>query len=164
MKWEFPFRSEPFAGWTKVISTSGTGTTVTNDPTAAHSGLRGMRSIDDSTTKTSRQRAGIEYALPAGRFEWLAEGWFNPIAFNLDAGQTVDLLHFRNSGTNLSVAARIYQLGDSLQAGIIVKNPDGTLSPLNSMAILAKDTWRKWKLHVLRIGMRETTAMLSLDD
>jgi hypothetical protein len=160
---DFEDGAMPPAGWTKVISTSGTGTTVTNDPAAAHSGSRGMRCSDDSMTK-SRQRAGLEHALPAGRFEWLAEGWFNPTALNLASDQTIDLLHFRSSGANLSVAARIYQDGDTLRAGIIVKNPDGTVSPLNSKAILAKDTWRKWKLHVLRIGTRETTAVLSLED
>ena len=76
----------------------------------------------------------------------------------------LDLLHFRSSGTNLSVAARINKDGDSFRAGIIVKNPDGTLSPSNSAAIVAKDTWRRWKLHLLRIGTRETTAVLFLDD
>ena len=162
-KVDFEDGAMPPAGWTKVISTSGTGTTVTNDPTAAHSGSRGMRCVDNSTAK-SRQRAGIEHALPAGRFEWLAEGWFNPIALDLASDQTIDLLHFRSNGANLSVAARIHRDGDTLRAGIIVKNPDGTLSPLNSTTVLAKDTWRKWKLHVLRIGTRETTAVLSLDD
>jgi hypothetical protein len=161
---DFEDGAMPPVGWTTLTSTSGAGTTVSNDPTAAHSGLRGMLCIDDSKTK-SKQRASIEYALPAGRFEWIAEGWFNPIALDLDSGQALDLLHFRSSGANLSVAARIhYKDGDSLRAGIIVKNPDGTLSPSNSTAVVTKNTWRRWKLHVLRIGTRETTAVLYLDD
>jgi hypothetical protein len=160
---DFEDGAMPPIGWTKVISTSSTGTTVLNDPSAAHTGSRGMRCIDNSTTK-SRQRAGIEYELPANRFEWFAEGWFNPFTLSLEPGQAIEQLYFRSSGTDLSVAARIFQDGDALRAGIIVKNPDGTLSPFNSTAILEKDAWRRWKLHVMRIGTRETTAVLSLDD
>lgn len=118
----------------------------------------------DGSKKKSTQRAAIEHVLPAGRFEWITEGWFNPIARDLDPGQAIDLLHFRSSGTNLSVAARIHRDGDSFLAGIIVKNPDDTVSPSNSAAVVAKDTWRRWKLHLLRIGTRETTALLFLDD
>ena len=102
----------------------------------------------DGSKKKSTQRAAIEHVLPAGRFEWIAEGWFNPIARDLDPGQAIDLLHFRSSGTNLSVAARIHKDGDSFRAGIIVKNPDDTVSPSNSAAVVAKDTWRRWKLQL----------------
>ncbi len=160
---DFEDGAMPPAGWTALASTSGKGTTVTNDPSAARSGLRGMLCVDGSKKK-STQRAAIEHVLPAGRFEWIAESWFNPIARDLGPGQAIDLLHFRSSGTNLSVAARIHKDGDSFRAGIIVKNPDDTVSPSNSAAIVAKDSWRRWKLHLLRIGTRETTAVLFLDD
>jgi hypothetical protein len=160
---DFEDGAMPPAGWTALTSTSGKGTTVTNDPTAARSGLRGMLCVDGSKKK-STQRAAIEHVFPAGRFEWIAESWFNPIAHDLGPGQAIDLLHFRSRGTNLSVAARIHKDGDSFRAGIIVKSPDGTVSPSNSAAVVAKDTWRRWKLHLLRIGTRETTAVLFLDD
>jgi murein DD-endopeptidase MepM/ murein hydrolase activator NlpD len=162
-KVDFEDGAMPPAGWTALTSASGKGTTVTNDPTATHSGLRGMLCVDDSKKK-STQRAAIEHVLPTGRFEWIIEGWFNPIALDLDSGQAIDLLHCRSSGTKLSVAARIHKDGNSFRAGIIVKNPDGTVSHTNSAAVVAKDTWRKWKLHLLRIGTRETTAVLFLDD
>jgi hypothetical protein len=162
-KVDFEDGAMPPGGWAALTSASGKGTTVANDPTAAHSGLRGMLCVDGSKKK-STQRAAIEHVLPAGRFEWITEGWFNPIARELDPGQAIDLLHFRGSGTNLSVAARIHKDGDSFRAGIIVKNPDGTVSPTNSAAVIAKDTWRRWKLRLLRIGTRETTAVLFLDD
>jgi hypothetical protein len=92
------------------------------------------------------------------------EGWFNPTALDLDPGQAIDILHFRSSGTNLSVAARIHRDVDSFRAGIIIKNLDDTVSPSDSTAVVAKDTWSRWKLYLLRIGTRETTAVLFLDD
>jgi hypothetical protein len=163
-KVDFEDGAMPPTGWTALTSTSGTGTTVTNKATAAQSGLRGMRCVDNSKKEKSTQRAAIEHALPAGRFEWVTEGRFNPTVLNLDHGQAIDLLHFRSSGTNLSVAARIHKEGDLFRAGIIVKNPDDTVSPSNSAAVVAKDTWRRWKLHLRRIGTRETTAVLIIDD
>ena len=118
----------------------------------------------DGSGKKSTQRAAIERVLPAGRFEWTAECWFNPTALDLNPGQAIDLLHLRSNVTDLSVAARIHKDVDTFRAGIIVKNPDDTVIPSNSAVVVARDTWRRWKLHLLRIGTRETTAVLFLDD
>ena len=141
----------PSPGWKVVSSTAGSGTTVTNDASAAHTGSRGMLCIDASTAETSTQRAGIEHTLPAGRFEWTAEAWFNPLELNLASTQSVYLLHFLHVA-NLSVAARIHNPAGSLRAGIVVKNPDGTLKSEDSAAIINTGEWRKWRLHLLRIG------------
>jgi hypothetical protein len=153
----------PPPGWEVVTSTSGSGTTVTNDAAAAYTGARGMLSIDASTTETSTQRAAIEYTLPTGRFEWTAEAWFKPLALNLASTQSIYLLHFLNEA-NLSVAARIHNRAGSLRAGIVVKKPDGTLKDEDSSAIIVTGEWRKWRLHLLRIGTRETTAVLYLNE
>jgi hypothetical protein len=152
----------PPTGWKVVTSTTGTGTTVANLRSAAHKKSRGMRSRDASKTETRTQRAGIEHTLPAGRFEWVAEAWFNPTALGLGPGQSVYLLHFL-SGPSLSVAARIRNTTGSLRAGIIVEQPDGTLENSESPVIVVPGVWRKWRLHLLRIGTRETTAVLYLN-
>jgi len=160
---DFEDGAMPPAGWNAVTSKTGTGTTVTNDTSAAHSGSRGMLCVDDSTTETSTQRAGIEFTLPAGRFEWVAEGWFNPIVLDLDKNETIQLLRFLSS-EDLSVAARIVRHeGGLLLAGIVAKEPDGTFPDSDSAAVIAPG-WRKWQLHLLRIGTRETTAVLYLDE
>jgi hypothetical protein len=155
----------PPPGWQVVTSASGSGTTVTNVTASGHTGSlsRLMLSTDASATETSTQRAGIEYTLPAGRFEWTAEAWFNPLELNLASGQSVYLLHFL-SGANLSVAARIHHRAGSFRAEIIVKKPDGTLKDEDSAANIDTGAWRKWRLHLLRIGTRETTAILYLNE
>jgi hypothetical protein len=154
----------PPAGWKVVTSTSGTGTAVTNDVSPAHSGSRGMLCVDDSTTETITQRAGIEFMLPAGRFEWIAEGWFNPIVLDLDKNESIQLLRFLN-GEDLSVAARIIcREGGLLLAGIAYREADGPQKGEDSAAVIAPGVWRKWRLHLLRIGTRETTAALNLDE
>ena len=150
----------PPPGWTSVTSV---GTTVANNSTAVHTDSRGMLSTDASTTETTTQRAGIEYTFPTGRFEWIAEGWFNPTALGLASNQNLYLLHFLNR-TNLSVAMRIRNTAGLILAGIQAKKPDGSLTGIESTATIVTSAWQKWKLHVLRIATRETTAVLYLDD
>jgi hypothetical protein len=153
----------PPIGWDVITSTNGSGTTVTNDASAAHSGSCGMLCIDNSTTETEIQGAGIEYILPAGRFEWIAEGWFNPAELNLAENQSIHLLRFLNDDS-LSVAARIRNEGGSLLAGIVARDSDGGLRTETSSTVIKPSVWRKWRLYLLRIGTRETTAVLYLDD
>jgi hypothetical protein len=62
------------------------------------------------------------------------------------------------------MVARIRNHAGSMLAGVVAKNSGGTTTGKNSAAIIAPNTWRKWKLHVLRLGTRESTAVLYLDD
>ena len=127
----------PPVGWQRVASVTGSGTTVSNDVSAAHSGSRGMLCVDASTTETNTQRAGIEFALPPGRFEWIAEGWFNPTVLDLAANGSIQLLRFL-SGEDLSVAVRVVRHeGGLLLAGIVAKDLDGDLKVTNSSAVIS---------------------------
>jgi hypothetical protein len=142
---------------------SGSGTSVSLDPSAAHSGSLGLRCVDDSIAEASTQRAGIEHSLPPGRFEWRAQGWFNPKEVTLDPGHSVYVLYFL-SGASLSVAARIHNIDGELRAGLVARGPDGGLESRDAAAVVAVDGWRKWRLELLRVGTRETTAVLHLDE
>lgn len=152
----------PPGGWAVVSSSPGAGTLVTNDVSAAHNGSHGMLCVDSSTTG-ALQSAAIEYALPTGRFEWNIEGWFKPTVSNLTSGKYVYLLNFLSS-TNFSVAARIRHNGTSLVASIAYQTLGGTLKSSDSSAVIGIGVWRKWRLSLLRLVTRETTAVLYLDD
>jgi hypothetical protein len=122
-----------------------------------------MICIDDSSTETTTQRAAIETSLPAGRFEWAVEAWLKPVSLDVGSGELVCLLHFLSEG-KLSVAACVRRHADSFVAGIVARNADGTTraSTKNTVTIPI-GSWRKWKLHLLRLGTRESTAVLHLD-
>src|SRR5262245_4568001 len=123
-----------------------------------------MRCVDASATEASTQRAGIEHTLLGGRFEWIAEGWFKPTVLDLASNDSIQLLHFLSS-EDVSVAARIIRHeGGLLHAGIVAHDRDGTPKVATSSAILSLDVWRRWRLHRLRLGTRETTAVLYLDE
>jgi hypothetical protein len=150
-------------GWTIVTSAGGTGTRVLADPSAAHAGSQGLLCIDTSTTEVSTQRAAVEYTLPAGRFEWRVQGWFNPAEVMLAPDESVYLLYFLN-GTHLSVAARIRNINGLLRAGLAARQADGKLFNRDSPVTVAVGKWRKWRLELLRVATRETTAILHLDE
>ena len=152
----------PPQGWVTVSSTSGGGTSVSVVSSAAHSGSRGMRCVDASTTETTAQRAGIERPLPPGRFEWLVQAWFNPEALTLKRSQSVLLFRFTD-GEHLIAAAHINKGRNAFWAGITVRKPDGTVKSRNSKAKIKIGHWHKWDLHLLRLGTRETTAVLFHD-
>jgi hypothetical protein len=151
----------PPQGWVTVRSTSGAGTSVSVVSSAAHSGSRRMRCVDASTTETTAQRAGIERPLPPGRFEWLAQAGFKPEALTLKRSESVLLLRFTD-GERLIAAAHINR-GRKFLAGITVRKPDGTLKSRNSKAEIEIGDWHKWDFHLIRLGTRETTAVLFLD-
>lgn len=152
----------PPSGWATVTSAEGSGTQASMETGAAHSGTRGLRCVDGSTTEANSQRAGIAHTLPPGRFEWRAQAWFNPIDLGLAPGHAVYLLYFL-SGTSLSVAARIRNDGGTFRAGLVAKDPDDTFVS-DDGAIITAGRWRRWRLELLRVGTRETTAILYLDD
>jgi hypothetical protein len=152
----------PPPGWSTLTSASGTGTSVTVSAAAAYAGAQGLLCLDNSTTEGGPQDAAVSYALPSGRFEWLAEAWIDPVSLGLASGQDLYPLAFYN-GTNLSVAARIRNTGTSLVAGLAAKKPDGTLTGISSSVVVSTGAWHKWTLTVLRVATRETTAVLYLD-
>lgn len=156
---DFEDGAMPPAGWRQATST---GTTVTNQASAAHTGSRGLLCVDPSTTEDTSQRAGIELDLAPGRFEWVAEGRFNPLSLGLAPDQSVQLLRFQ-SGQNLVVAARILHRDGRNLARILAREADGT-PQRSTHGVEIGPGWRRWRLHVLRLGTRETTAVLYLDE
>jgi hypothetical protein len=83
---------------------------------------------------------------------------------NLAPNDSIQLRRFL-SGEDLSVAARIIRHeGGLLLAEIVANDLDGGLKVTNSLAIISPDVWRRWRLHLLRIGTRESTAILYLDN
>ena len=83
---------------------------------------------------------------------------------DLAPNDSIHLIRFL-SGEDLSVAARIIcHAGGLLLAGIVAKDLDGSLKVANSSAIISPNVWRWWRLHLLRLGTRESTAVLYLDE
>ena len=156
------FENDQFPPQDWTVSTSGSGTSVKLTCSAAYSGERGMECVAASRTETTLKNACIERALPQDRFEWLSQAWLNPKALTLEKNQSVLLFRFTD-GEALIAAAHINRGSEKLWAGITVRKLDGTLKSSNGSAAVEINRWRNWSLHLLRLGTRETTAILSLD-
>jgi hypothetical protein len=150
------------SGFTLVTQTTGTGTQALVSAAAGHGSGMGLLCQDFSSTESAAQHTGMECALAVGRFEWRSQAWVNPISLGLAEGDSLYPLAFF-FGPNLSVAARIRRTGGVLYAGLLAKNPDGTLTGAESPHVIAISAWRQWGLSVIRIGTRTTTAILLLD-
>lgn len=155
----------PPPGWLAFTSTTGTWTTVSTDSGAAHDGARGLTCADTSNGDFALQQAAVGIALPPGRFEWTGEGWFNPLSLGLapSATNAVYLLEFTGTGGGPSVAALIYNAAGTLRATLAAVQPDGSFAGTTSYAVVTTGVWRHWRLGLVRLGTRETTAVLSLD-
>ena len=163
-----PFDGDmPPAGWAALTSSSGSGTSIDTDTVEDHptgtvdAGV--MICVDASTSEADAQRAAIEYALPGKSAEWAAEAWFNPVKLGLYPGQRIDLLQFVSEGGPY-LAAHLYKGPGPVWAGLARRNPDGRLAVANSDTELEVDAWRKWKITLVRVGTREATAVLYVDD
>lgn len=151
------------AGWSAVTSVTGSGTTLLVDAASAREGVLGLACADSSTSEFTLQSAAIARALPAGRFAWTAEGWFNPASFSLSPnGQAIYLLEF-TSGTNLCCAAYMRNASGTVVAGIAALRPGGVLGGVDSSWTVPANSWHHWRLALKRIGTRTTNAALSID-
>ncbi len=51
-----------------------------------------------------------------------------------------------------------------MRAGLAAKQSDGKFVDRDSPVTVALGEWRKWRLELLRVATRETTAILHLDE
>jgi hypothetical protein len=152
----------PPAGWIRVTSTSGTGTSVGRISGTGPAGSPAMRCTDNSTTETRTQRAAIEYELTSKRFQWIASGRFKLKEARLGPGQSVYLLSFHGDEC-VSVAARVQKVGSRLRPGLVAENHSPRPKGTAATAEIRTDRWAVWKLRISRIGTREATAVLCVD-
>jgi hypothetical protein len=120
-----------------------------------------MRCSAASAARHARS-ACIEYDLPPGRFEWIAEGWFHLESLTLPPGQSLRVLELQMLDSAHVVAARIRNHDGDLRAGLVASRPDG--SPVSDDDAVSINGWHYWRLYVCRIGTRETTGILLLDN
>jgi hypothetical protein len=69
----------------------------------------------------------------------------------------------KRTRTDLRYGILVRNLPDECNT-LITRICDVGLKVANSSAVIAPGVWRKWRLHLLRIGTRETTAVLYLDE
>jgi len=113
-------------------------------------------------------RSGLCFTLPVSvlRMSWRLEADIKPAELEMKRGQVIHPLAFL-AGDILVAAACLRKIGnDKYIAGVLIRSADGLFREridVNDGEILPGNP-RRWKLDLLRLGTRQTTAVLRLDN
>jgi hypothetical protein len=105
--------------------------------------------------------SNIEVALPETRLGWEVRAVLTPQQLE-SSGAGAVLLAFM-SRDDVFAAAHIREINNRFVPGIVVRKPDGTLQETNSNHTIDLLAPRTWRLSLRRLGTREATAILALD-
>ena len=141
------------------------------DETAAFKGDRGLFCQDLQSLQRTLIRAGLCFALPVDRLpvrpmSWRLKADIKHVELQMDKGLVIHPLAFL-IGNELVAAACLRKIrSDKLVAGVLIRSADGFFRERIDVSEgeIFRDAWVGWELELLRIGTRQTTAVLRLDD
>jgi hypothetical protein len=135
------------------------------DEAAALTSLRGLLCQDLQSLQGTLIRAGLRFALPARRMSWRLGADIQPAELQMNKGQVIYPLAFL-AGDILVAAACLRKIrNDKYIAGVLIRSADGLFREridVNEGEIF-RDGSVRWELELLRLGTRQTTALLRLD-
>jgi murein DD-endopeptidase MepM/ murein hydrolase activator NlpD len=161
----------PPTGWELRVQP---GNTCRPDESAAASGQgpgrKGLLCKDVPESYESLIRAGIRYALPVERLpvrpmSWRLRATVRPVEVSMDEGLDIYPLAFL-VGNDIVAAACLQKLEkDRLASGVLIRGKDGTFRKRIDVqqGRIEPRTEHLWQLELLRIGTRQTTAVVWLD-
>jgi Peptidase family M23 len=141
------------------------------DPAAALDRSRGLLCQDFQSSPGTLIRAGLCFALPDDRspvrpMSWRLRADIQPAELLMDPGLVIHPLAFM-AGNDLVAAACLRKIrNDEYIAGVLIRSADGLFREridVNEGEIF-RDGQVRWKLELLRVGTRQTTAVLRLNN
>ena len=136
------------------------------DENAAHAGSRGLLCQDLRSLQGTLIRSGLRFALPAGRMSWRLKADIEPTELEMSKGQVIHALAFL-IGDDLLAAACLRKIrNDKYVAGVLIRSADGLFRErinVEKEGEILPDTFVRWELDLLRLGTRQTTAVLRLE-
>lgn len=141
------------------------------DAVAALTGLRGLLCQDLLSSPGALIRAGLRFALPVDRSPVLPMSWrlradIQAVEMQMDKGLVIHPLAFL-IGDEIVAAACLRKIrNDKFVAGVLIRSADGLFREridVNEGEIF-RDAPVRWELDMLRLGTRQTTAVLRLND
>jgi hypothetical protein len=159
------FEDPPFPppGWELKIQS---GNVCRSDPAAKLEGQRGLLCRDLGSVPGELIRAGLRFALPAQRMSWRLGADIEPARLQLSRGQVIHPLAFL-AGDTLVAAASLREIQENrFFAGVLIRSADGLFRERIDVTEgeIFTNASVKWELELLRLGTRQTTAVLRLDD
>ena len=141
------------------------------DPAAALADSQGLLCQDLQSVQGTLIRAGLRFALPVNRLpvrpmSWRLRADIKPAEMQVDEGLVIHPLAFL-ADRNLVAAACLRKIrGDKFVTGVLIRSADGLFREridVNEGEIL-RNVPVRWELEVLRVGTRQTTALVRLNN
>ncbi len=138
---------------------------------AALAGVRGLLCQDLQSPQGALIRAGLRFALPVDRLPVLPMSWrlraeIQPVELQMSKGQVIHPLAFLNGDEVVAAACLRKTRDDEYIAGVLIRSADGLFRERIDVdeGEIFRDAPVKWELELLRIGTRQTTAVVRLND
>jgi hypothetical protein len=141
------------------------------DEAAALTGSRGLLCQDLQSLQGTLIRAGLCFALPVDRLpvrpmSWRLKADIKPAELQMDKGLVIHPLAFL-AGGDLEAAACLRKIrNDEYIAGVLIRSADGLFRERIDVneGKISTDGQVRWELELLRVGTRQTTAVLRLNN
>jgi Peptidase family M23 len=136
---------------------------------AGPTGSRGLLCQDSQSLQAVLIRAGLGFALPVDRLlrpmSWRLRAVIKPTELQMDKGLVIHPLAFLARDEVVAAACLRKIKNDEYVAGILVRSAEGLLRERIDVVEgkISNDTPVRWELELLRLGSRQTTAVLRLD-
>jgi len=136
------------------------------DETAALKGVRGLLCQDLQSLQGTLIRAGLRFALPSQRMSWRLGADIEPAELEMSKGQVFHPLAFLVGDDVVSAACLQKIRDDKYVAGVLIRSADGLFRKRINVTEgeIFRDGPVKWELDLLRLGTRQTTAVLRLEN
>ena len=139
------------------------------DAVAALSGARGLLCQDLQSGPGTLIRAGLRFALPVDRvpvrpMSWRLRADIRPADVQMDTGLEIHPLVFLAGNDVVAAACLRKTRSDELIAGVLIRSANGLFRERIDVieGEILRDAPVQWELELLRIGTRQTTAVLRL--
>ncbi len=142
------------------------------DEAAALTDSRGLLCQDLPSSQGTLIRAGLRFPLPIARspslpipMSWRLGAAIEPAELQMDKGQVIHPLAFL-AGDDLVAAACLRKIrDDEYIAGVLIRSADGLFRERIDVSEgeIFRDGSVRWEFELLRLGTRQTTAVVRLD-
>ena len=162
----FESQTFPPRGWTVQALP---GNVCRPDPVAKLTDSRGLLCQDLQSGPETLIRAGLRFALPVDRvpvrpMSWRLRADIRPVDVQMDTGLVIHPLTFLVGDDVVAAACLRKTRSDELIAGVLIRSADGLFR--ERIDVIEGEIFRddpvQWELDLLRLGTRQTTAVLRL--
>jgi hypothetical protein len=164
----FEGQTFPLQGWELHLPP---GNVCRPDEAAAFKGVRGLLCEDLQSLQGTLIRAGLCFALPIDRLPVRAMSWrlkadIKPAELQMDKGLVIHPLAFLIGDDLVAAACLRKTRSDKLVAGVLIRSADGLFRERIDVSEgeIFTGGWVGWELELLRLGTRQTTAVLRLEN